>query len=478
MKNALNRRELLGSMASLAAFPEPLNTMETSANQRPNILLIITDDQGYGDIRANGNPVAITPNLDALHSESVRFTRFHVSPTCAPTRCALLTGKHEFRSGVTHTIYERERMSLKAVTLPQLLRNAGYATGIFGKWHLGDEPAYRPDKRGYDEVYIHGGGGIGQTYVGSCGDAPGNTYFNPALLHNGRFVKTKGYCADLFFQRASEWIGSVYQTRPFFAHIATNTPHSPLQCPPEYEKLYTDRVGKDMTKQQAAFYGMITNIDDNVGRMMQRLKTLGIERDTLVIFMSDNGGTEGVRLYNAGMRSGKNTPYEGGTRALSLWRWKSKFRQGDVDALTAHIDVLPTLAELTKVSIPKKLSLEGRSLVPLLQNPDVAWKDRYLVTHIGRWAKGKASDSQYSGCAIRSNRFRFINNRELYDISEDPGEKQNVLEKHPDVVADMRRYYDRWWKETLPHLENEEAVGPEVNPFKAEYWQQFGKDSP
>src|SRR5436309_375378 len=160
---------------------------------RPNIVLVMPDDVGYGDFACLGNPVIRTPHIDALHARSVRFTDFHVSPTCAPTRTALMTGRHEFKSGVTHTVYERERMSLKATTLAQVLKSAGYATGIFGKWHLGDEDAYQPGRRGFDETFIHGGGGIGQTFPGSCGDAPGNLYTNPAILHNGTFEKTRGY---------------------------------------------------------------------------------------------------------------------------------------------------------------------------------------------------------------------------------------------------------------------------------------------
>src|SRR6187549_2517166 len=168
-------------------------------SKRPNIIFLLTDDQGYGDLSCHGNPVLKTPNLDRLHAEGVRFTDFHVSPTCSPTRSALMTGRHEFKNGVTHTVLERERLTLQATTLAQVLKSAGYTTGIFGKWHLGDEEAYRPERRGFDEVYIHGGGGIGQTFPGTCGDAPDNTNINPAILHNGRFERTHGYCTDLFF---------------------------------------------------------------------------------------------------------------------------------------------------------------------------------------------------------------------------------------------------------------------------------------
>ena len=234
------------------------------APSRPNIIFILTDDQGYGDMSCLGNPVLKTPNLDRLHQESVRFTDFHVSPTCAPTRSALITGRHEFRSGVTHTIYERERLTLKVATLPQVLQSAGYTTGIFGKWHLGDEAEYQPNRRGFDEVFIHGGGGIGQTFPGSCGDAPDNTYFDPAILHNGKFEKTRGYCTDTFFAEAIKWMDAVKGKRPFYAYIALNAPHVPLQVPKEYEQLYAGKVSTNT----AQFSGMIANIYENVCRLL------------------------------------------------------------------------------------------------------------------------------------------------------------------------------------------------------------------
>src|SRR5215831_55454 len=218
-----SRRKFLGALAA-ASIPVPVR-----ASSRPNIIFVLTDDQGYGDLACHGNPVVKTPHLDRLHEQSVRLTDFHVSPTCAPTRCSLLTGRHEFKSGVTHTILERERMSLQATTIAEVLKSAGYTTGIFGKWHLGDEAERRPDRRGFDETFIHGGGGIGQTYPGSCGDAPGNTYFDPAILHNGRFEKTHGYCTDVFFGQALRWIDQVRGRKPFFAYIACNAPHVPLQ---------------------------------------------------------------------------------------------------------------------------------------------------------------------------------------------------------------------------------------------------------
>jgi len=448
--------------------------LATSANSppRPNIVLVMTDDQGYGDLGWTGNPIIHTPHIDAFAKESIRFTDFHVSPTCSPTRCALMTGRHEFRSGVTHTIFERERMSLKATTIAQVLKSDGYTTGIFGKWHLGDEDAYQPGRRGFDEVFIHGAGGIGQTYAGSCGDAPGNTYFNPALRHNGRFEKTTGYCTDLFFAQALKWMDAKRKGKsPFFAYITPNAPHAPLQCPEEYAKRYWGKVDTNV----ANFYGMIENIDANFGRLLAKLDEWGIARDTLVIFMTDNGGTAGVKIFNAGMRGQKVTPYEGGTRVPAFWRWPAGFKGGrDCAALTAQIDIFPTIAELAVAKLPDGLKLDGRSFVPLLRNPAADWPDRYLFTHVGRWEMGKVEEAKFKNCAVRNVRFHLVNNAELYDIKADPGETRNVLAEHSEVVAQMRSAYEQWWSEILPALENENAVGPKVNPFKAAYWKQFG----
>jgi arylsulfatase len=244
----LNSRRVILEVALMFAaalvFPRSLGAEEGAgklASRRPNIILILSDDQGYGDLGRNGNKFIKTPNLDRFYDEAVHFEDFHVSPTCAPTRCSIMTGRHEFHSGVTHTIHERERMSLKATTtLPQALQSAGYTTGIFGKWHLGDEEAYRPDKRGFDEVFIHGAGGIGQSYLGSCGDAPKNSYFSPVILHNNVFEKTEGYCTDVFFAQATKWIEAQKGQKPFFCYIPTNVPHAPLNVPEKYEQMYPD----------------------------------------------------------------------------------------------------------------------------------------------------------------------------------------------------------------------------------------------
>jgi arylsulfatase len=466
MKDPLTEEQLFATV--------PPKNAPSSAPARPNIILVMTDDQGYGDLAFTGNPVLKTPHIDTFARQSVRFTDFHVSPTCAPTRSALMTGRHEFKNGVTHTINERERMTLRAATIAQVLRKAGYSTGIFGKWHLGDEAKYQPGRRGFDEVFIHGAGGIGQTYAGSCGDAPGNTYFNPAILHNGHFVKTEGYCTDVFFAQALKWMDGQRASRaPFFACITPNAPHAPLDCPDEYFKRYAGKVPDNAAK----FFGMIENIDDNFGALLRKLDGWGLAENTLVIFMTDNGGTAGVKVFNAGMRGSKATPYQGGTRVPSFWRWPAAFAGGaDCAALTAHIDIFPTFAEIGDVKLdgPLAKQIEGRSLLPLLKNPQADWPDRLLVTHVGRWERGRAAESKFDKCSIRDRRFTLVNNTELYDLQSDPGETKNVLAENPATAAKLRAAYDQWWQDVQPLLVNENVTGPKVNPFKARYWKQFG----
>ncbi len=478
-------------MAPVAA---PSKKRRPLSGRRPNIIYVMTDDQGYGDLASHGNPIIKTPCLDKLRDESVRLTEYHVSPTCSPTRAALMTGRHEFRSGVTHTIHERERLALDAVTLPQLLKTAGYTSGIFGKWHLGDEDAYQPGKRGFDRVFVHGAGGIGQTYPGSCGDVPGNSYFDPVIRSDGAFVRTKGYCTDVFFDAAIEWIPLVLEEqKPFFCYIATNAPHGPYHCPPGSDEKYRaplEAAHADPKEREriAKFYAMIENIDTNVGRLLAKLDAWGIADDTLVVFTTDNGSAQGPAIFNDGMKGYKGSPYRGGTRVPAFWRWPGTLPAGvDVSAVTAHIDVLPTLCELGGVEIPPVVAarrIEGRSLVPLLEDAEAEWDGyRLLVTHVGRWARGKASESEYANCRARLGRWEIVRvgNRqhgwELYDIETDPGERHNVAAEHPDVVAHLARGYDAWWHDVQKDLVNEDVDGPDENPFKVAFWNQFGPEA-
>jgi arylsulfatase len=460
------------------------------AGSKPNILFILTDDQGYGDLSAHGNPILKTPNLDKLRGESVRFTDFMVSPTCAPTRSAIQTGRHEFRNGITHTILERERMDPKAVTIAETLKSVGYTNGIFGKWHLGDEKEYRPTSRGFDEQFIHGGGGIGQSYPGSCGDAPGNLYFNPAILHNDRFVKTEGYCTDVFFAQAAKWIEAVKGKQPFYCHIATNAPHGPYIARPEDRKLYE---GKQLGADTENFFGMIHNIDENVGKLMAKLDEWGIAKNTLVIFMNDNGGTAGVKVFNAGMHGAKGTPWIGGTRAMSFWRWPGTLIPADCGTLTAHIDVYRTWAGLAgaKLSAETEKQVEGRNLMPLLEKPQATWEDRTLFSHTGRWLKGTDYQAAKTrNAAVRTAQYHLVSEArppakakgaaakagwQLFDVKADPGETLDIAAEKPEVVKEMLATYDAWWDSLKGQIDlNEKAVGPKLNPFAEEYWKQFG----
>ena len=459
-------------------FSAACSLFAASTPSQPNIVIVMPDDAGYGDYACLGSPIIQTPSVDAFKKQSLLFTQFHVSPTCAPSRAALMSGRHEFKNGVTHTIYERERMSLDTITLPQMLKRAGYTTGIFGKWHLGDEEEYRPESRGFDEVYTHGGGGIGQTYPGSCGDAPGNTNIDPALWHNGTWVKTKGYCTDLFFDQALTWMNARRQTeQPFFAYISLNAAHSPYVLP---EKEYQHYIGKpEVNDTIAKFYGMIENIDTNFGVLLERLDTWGIADNTLVIFLgSDNGGTKGIHIFNAGVRGSKGRPYQGGTRVPVFVRWPNSDIKPDstCNALCSGTDLFPTLAAVAGVELsPKEAAqIDGRNLLPLFDQPETEWPERILVHHVGRWAKGEAEAGKHTQCAIQNARYALVNNKELYDLVERPDQYDNIFKKHPEVVAELRAAYDIWWEEVKPFMVNEEATGPKINPMKALYWKQFG----
>ncbi len=503
MKLTLNFFLSLG--LALFAISPLANAADELAGSKPNIILIITDDQGYAPVGRHGHPWLKTPNLDALYDTSTRFDRFLVSPTCSPTRAALMTGRHPMKNGITHTILERERMTLDATILPQILKTAGYSSGIFGKWHLGDEEPYQPHNRGFDEAFIHGAGGIGQAYDCSCADAPGNKYFNPVIRHNGSFVQTEGYCTNLFFSAALGWIQEKKDSdEPFFAYISTNAPHGPFIAPPENEERFT-KLG--FSEQTAGFYGMIENIDENIGLLMSKLEDWKMLENTMVIFMSDNGMTGGgsgnpgkplgtdengseMFFYNAGMKGQKGSADEGGVRVPFFVRWNGKIDADvEVDTIAAHIDILPTLAELAGAELPKD-QVEGRSLLPFLAKGDkskVEWPDRYLFTHKGRWKTGEEPDNyQWQDFGVRNQRFRYVSegnsrsklkekqdNATLYDMASDPGQTTNVIDRFPEEAQKMREAYDAFWKETRPLMVNEDAPMSPTKPFHVLFEKQM-----
>ncbi len=474
---------LLSCSLSFTAFAKP-----------PNIILVMTDDQGYAPVGAHGHPWIRTPHMDDMYQKSIRFDRFYMGSTCAPSRAGIMTGNHAIRNGVTHTILERERLNLKATTLPQVLKKAGYTSGVFGKWHLGDEDPYQPENRGFDEVFIHGAGGIGQKYKGSCADVPGNKYFDTVFKHNDKFVKSKGYCTDTLFLATLGWIQKVKEEQqPFFAYLSTNAPHSPFIAPPEYQQ-YFENLGFD--PKPAGFYGMIEHVDENLGRMFEKLEEWDLMEDTIVIFTSDNGMTRGgcgltgfdgrpqielgkdkegkpMMSYNAEMSGLKGTVHEGGVRAPFFVRWDGKFKEGrTIDTIASCLDILPTFAELAGIDLPGELKIEGRSLVPLMFEENPKWEDRYLFEHVTRWGLNENPDDyKWQKFSVRNQRYRLVEN-ELFDMQKDPSQNRDIAADHPEIVNEMKDAYEAFWDEVRPLMINDGVPLSETHPFHEHYHKQ------
>ncbi len=417
----------------------------------PNVVLVVTDDQGYGDLSCHGNPVLKTPHVDELFRQSVRLTDFHVAPTCSPTRCALLTGHWTNRTGVWHTIMGRSMLRENEVTMGQVFKDAGYATGMFGKWHLGDNYPFRPEDRGYTEVMRHGGGGVGQTP-----DYWDNAYFDGTYFHNGKPEPVSGFCTDVWFDYAKRFITQQKQAgKPFLAYIATNAPHGPMHSPEECSVPY-DEQGTRV----ANFYGMIANIDQNVGRLRAFLDEQDLTKNTIFIFMTDNGTSSGGKVFNAGMRGFKGSEYDGGHRVPFFVYWPAGGLTGgrDVAPVTAHVDVLPTLIDLCGVPAPEGVIFDGRSIRPLLQRKasqaDGSWPDRILVTDSQR----VKDPIKWRKSSVMTSRWRLVNGTALYDIHADPGQQQDVAADHPDTVDRLRDFYDDWWRELEPTFKQDCAI--------------------
>ncbi|WP_282136792.1 arylsulfatase [Seonamhaeicola maritimus] len=422
--------------------------------KKPNVIIVITDDQGYGDIGAHGNTVIKTPNMDEMYNESYRFTDFHVGPTCAPTRSGLMTGRYANAVGVWHTVGGWSLLREQEKTMADMFTEAGYVTGGFGKWHLGDNYPFRPEHRGFQETVMHGGGGVDQTP-----DYWGNTYFDDTYFHNGKPQKYEGYCTDVFFREATRFIGE-NKEKPFFCYISTNAPHGPYHVPLNYYNIYKDLGDDVLADTQKRFYGMITNVDDNLGKLRSTLKELEIADNTILIFMTDNGTSAGyynkkgkVTGFNAGMRGTKGSEYEGGHRVPFFIHWKDgNISSGtDINELSANLDVMPTLAELCRIDLPKgHLELGGQSLVPFIEDPSKR-DNRMLITDSQRiqvpekWRKS----------SVMQNKWRLVNGKELYDLGIDKGQKRDLAERYPEKVEEMRAYYENWWKEVSVQFDEE-----------------------
>lgn len=430
-------RQSLLRIAVAAVAVVCLANVAVAESRRSNVLIVMTDDQGYGDLACHGNPQIKTPSLDALFASSVRLTNFHVDPTCAPTRAALLTGRYSSRVGVWHTIAGRSLLRPGESTLAEIFAAAGYRTGIFGKWHLGDNHPLRPQDRGFQETFIHGGGGVGQTP-----DTWGNDYFDDTYLHNGKRKQCSGYCTDVWFEAATRFIQAAGE-QPFLAYITPNAPHSPYTVDEKYSKPYRDA---GIPAPRAEFYGMITNFDENFGQLLRQLRDSKLEDNTIVIFLTDNGTAAGTLGggFDGGMRGAKGSEYDGGHRVPCFIRWPDGKLDGgrDVPALTAHIDLLPTLLELCNVDPPQDIHFDGRSLVPLLREQQ-EWPERTLFVHSQRVEQPE----KWRKSAVMADRWRLINGTELYDLPADPKQQRNVADANSEVVSQLRSEYESWWSD-------------------------------
>ncbi|MBI1323604.1 sulfatase-like hydrolase/transferase [bacterium] len=412
------------------------------AERRPNVIMIVTDDQGYGDLACHGHPFVKTPNLDRLHRESLRLTDFHVMPLCAPTRAALMTGRDPLRDGVWATVLGRSILPASTPTIADVFAANGYRTGMFGKWHLGDNAPARPRDKGFRHVFMHGGGGVGQTP-----DEWGNDYVDDTYRLDGEAIRTMGYCTDVWFAAASHFMKET-KDQPFFVYLATNAPHSPFVPPPDLANAYRDIAGIDT--MAAAFYAMIENIDTNLGKLLAQLEKENLARDTIVVFLTDNGTTMGNRApggFNAGMRGVKGNLYDGGHRVPCFIRWPGgglpATKEGkDIGGLTIAQDLLPTLASLCGLSLKNHpVPLDGQDLGSILRGEKTIPDDR---TSFVQFAQTDAPPSR-GKAAVLSNRWRLVNSTELYDMKSDPGQKSNVAAEHPDIVASLKSSYDRWF---------------------------------
>jgi arylsulfatase A-like enzyme len=438
MHNFLPKNIALSASLLLA-----LLTALQASGTKPNVLLIITDDQGYGDFSLHGNTHLQTPHIDKLGMESVRFDRFYVNSFCAPTRAAVLTGRWPLRTGCHGVTHNREAMKPSEVTMAEALHEGGYRSACIGKWHNGEQYPYTPIGQGFDEAVGFNNGHW-------------NNYFDPVLLRGSKPEQTKGYITDVLTDEAMQFI-TANKTRPFFCYLSYNAPHSPYQVPDKY---FDKFKAKGFEGSLAAFYGMCENIDDNVGRLLSHLESLKLADDTIVLFLTDNGGTAGVKTYNAGMRGGKTSVHEGGTRVPLFIRWpKAKWQPHLVKPIVSHIDLFLTLVDLCSVKAPEGPKVDGITLRALLEKADSAgWPERTLFTH------NPINETNKFPGAVRTQRYRLVREIagkaggssaiandasaklwELYDMEADPSETRNIATENADIVSQLSAQYDAWF---------------------------------
>jgi arylsulfatase len=425
---------------------------------RPNVILIMTDDQGYGELSCHGNPLLHTPHLDALHARSRRLTDYHAAPMCTPTRGQLMTGMDAARNGAVNVSSGRALLNPRFPTMGEVFAQNGYQTALFGKWHLGDNYPYRPEDRGFGETLW-----FPSSHIGSVPDYWGNDYFDDTYLHNGTRQAVSGYCTDVFFDRAMTWMAS-QRGKPFFTYLPLNAPHGPLHAPEAdlaamRAVFDTSRLVKtlpaDLRTPLLTYLAMIRNIDTNVGKLVAFLQKQGLLDNTILIFTTDNGSTYGNQYYPAGMRGKKTELWEGGHRVPFFVSWPKGLgtRPADLGGLAQAQDILPTLIDLCGLTgVPASARFDGQSLAPALRGQAPLDADRTLVINYSRMPNALDFPSPVSpslmrreGAAVLWKRWRLLEGTQLYDLATDPLQQTNVIAKHPDVAARLTRHLDRWW---------------------------------
>lgn len=426
----------------------------------PNIIIILTDDQGYGDFGFTGNPHVKTPVIDLLAKESIRFHNFYVSPVCAPTRSSLMTGRYSLRTGIRDTYNGGAIMATEEITIAEMLKDQGYQTGIFGKWHLGDNFPCRPGDQGFDESLVHLSGGMGQVGDITTYFKYDSSYFDPVFWHNGRQEAYKGYCSDVFTDAAISFI-KTQRDNPFFCYLSFNAPHTPLQLPEQYYQMYADidpgegfnQTSPDMSEKDKEdarkVYGMVSNIDDNLDRLFQVLKQEGLEENTLVIFFTDNGPQQ--RRFVANLRGRKGSVYEGGIKVPFLFKFPGLAIQNkDIYTPAAHIDILPTLAEILGLSLPLDRKIDGRSLLPLMAKNETYWPDRSLFFY---WTR--KYPERYQNMAVRRGDYKLVGHTdfnaaidsfELFNLVKDPYEQKNLVKENATLGQELKEEIDQYYR--------------------------------
>ncbi|MFC7292697.1 arylsulfatase [Hirschia litorea] len=467
IKNKSTFSKLLSGFALTSALLASTAFTSANAEGKPNIIIMMSDDQGYGDLGAHGNPYLKTPNIEKIGKQGLEMDTFITYPNCSATRAGLMTGRYPYRTGVTAVTQVDHLMNASEVTLAEILRDNGYSTGIFGKWHIGDNYPMRPTDQGFEEALVHKGGGIGQ----AAGPA-GNTYFDPILEHNNVSTKYEGYVDDIFTEAALDFIDEKKdEDKPFLVYLATNLPHFPLQVPDSL----ADRFRKmGLHEDNALTFGMIESIDYNVGRVLKKVKDAGIEKDTIVIFMSDNGPRD-RRTKNdsypgrwvANLRGTKTSVYDNGIRVPFFVSWPGVLDKGiKTDTMGTMIDIMPTLLDAADIDIPDNLEIDGKSLLPVWkQEEDTTLDDRnfFVQMHYG------PTPFKYMHFTVRGQKYKLISphdfphgilfqptddeleqvlaNLELYDLENDPSERINIAADHPEIVEEYLAQYEAWFDE-------------------------------